>query len=270
MEGVCPICGDRFKVYPSSKRRYCSRKCMEVGYAERFKGEANPNFRHGVRNCEGCGKKLSRGTKGKRCVSCRNMAGIYNPFAGKKHTDGTRERMKKNHPVVKGCRNSFWGKEHSGETKRKMGDKCKRRWKSYTNEQRRKVTDALMRGIAKQRSGEYTKPEMIVAEELDKMGLDFDHNAPLYGKFFVDFLLSEGTVIEVFGDYWHGNPEVFPVLTTTQRRQRLKDKSRVAYLRKCGHRVIVLWERALNKSRGIVGEQVVKMADEQAKPWEKE
>lgn len=260
MEKTCPICGDSFRVYPCQKRTYCSVRCMRVGYAERFSGKNNPNFRHGDRQCVGCGRTLAHHTKGKRCVSCYTSAEDYkNSFDGKTHSESTRKLMVDHHWARTGWKGPRLGKKASEKTKKAMSAARKKLWKDGTLEYRKKITDTLMRGIATQRSGEYTKPEMMVAEELDKMGIDFDHNAPLYGKFFVDFLLPDKTVIEVFGDYWHGNRAVFASLTGTQEKQQAKDRARVAYLTKCGHRVIVIWEKELKDDKGIVERRLLKL-----------
>ena len=259
MEQICPVCEHPFNVSPSQKRKYCSRICMSVGYASQLKGQANPNFKHGRKSCEGCGKPLARGTKGNRCSVCMYAADDYkNHFYGKKHTEETRRRMGENHLDVKGCKNSFWNKRHSEETKTVMRVVGRQRWDASTEEQKAKIANALMRGVATQRSGKYTKPEMVVAEKLDRMGIEFDHNAPLYGKFFVDFLLPDRTVIEVFGDYWHGNRAVFASLTKTQEKQKAKDRARIAYLTKCGHRVIVVWEKELKDDKDVVERRLLK------------
>jgi G:T-mismatch repair DNA endonuclease (very short patch repair protein) len=94
-----------------------------------------------------------------------------------------------------------------------------------------------------------TKPEKMVAEQLEQLGIKFEHNKFLYNKFFVDFFLDSGTIIEVFGDYWHFNPLVFKEPSETQKKQVIKDKSRIAYLEKCGHKVIVIWEKELKDDK---------------------
>ena len=86
------------------------------------------------------------------------------------------------------------------------------------------------------------------------MGIKYKNNELLYEKFFVDFLLEDGTIIEAFGDYWHYNPKVFSNPNSNQVKQLKKDKARLAYLRKCGHRVIVLWEKDLKENENLVYE----------------
>ena len=153
-------------------------------------GKNNPNYRHGPRYCE-CGKKLSSNTKGNKCGVCRYLVDYKNPFKGKSHSVETREKMKNNHAEISGNNNPFFGKKHTDKVKEGLSRVRKQIWANSSPEYKKKVTNALLRGLVTQRSGEYTNPEMMVAEELDKMETDFDHNKLLYNKFFVDFLLSD-------------------------------------------------------------------------------
>ena len=46
----CKVCGKKIMVKPSHvdiEGSYCSKECLAKGYAERFEGEGNPNYRHG-------------------------------------------------------------------------------------------------------------------------------------------------------------------------------------------------------------------------------
>lgn len=64
---------------------------------------------------------------------------------------------------------------------------------------------------------------------------------------------------EVYGDYWHGNPEVYNdknPLNEMQTKQIKKDIARKAYLEKCGHIFLAIWEKDiyedLNKTMKII------------------
>jgi len=244
MEQICPICENPFKVYSSQKRTYCSVTCMKVGYASRMIGAANPNFRHGLRQCAICGKNLARHTKGKNCQKCQFLIpGYKNHFTGKSHSEKTRKKMSENHSDNTGYRNPFYGRCHSQSVKNTISTKAKFRWQELPSDKKEQIRELLVRQAHVQQELRWTEPERKIAKWLSSLGISYQHNALLYNKFFVDFLLSNSCVIEVFGDYWHGNADVFPSLNNTQQRQKAKDKSRMAYLTKCGHRFIVLWEK---------------------------
>jgi G:T-mismatch repair DNA endonuclease (very short patch repair protein) len=225
---------------------------MRVAYKLRFSGTGNPNYKYGPIFCKTCGRKLSRNSVGIYCVHCYAGSPEYkNAFNGKKHSATTREKMKNNHADVVGEKNSFYGHHHSEEVKKEIGRGVKQRWEHGTNEYRAGMIANLLRGIETQRKCVFTKPEREMALILEKMKRPFIHNCLLYNKFFVDFLVGN-TVIEVFGDYWHGNPLFFPAPSKTQITQHKKDKSRIAYLAKCGHNVVVFWENEIKKSPEVV------------------
>lgn len=246
---TCPICLNEFNVFGSQKRTFCSRKCMSEGYKERLKGEDNPNYRHGPTHCEVCGKQNSRNAD-RWCQECRPRSGEANPFFGKKHTSTTRKRLSKKR---KG-KNYWKGRKHSQESKKKMSAYQKQQW-SLMSDKDKKVRIRLLQKLSKNQleNTTMTVPEKIVHSFLESQNIDTVHNKLMYKKFFVDFWLpTENLIIEVFGDYWHGNPVVFSHLSEQQKRQQNKDRARIAYLTKCGHSVIVMWEKDLKA--GLVGD----------------
>lgn len=244
----CPICGTQFKVYKNQKRTYCSRECMSKGYAESLKGENNPNYRHGPKYCVKCGGEIHRNAQ-KWCNKCRPRTGEDNPFFGEKHTDETCKKLSKKR---KG-KNYWKGKKHTQSSKNKISKDRKTKWAKMSDQERKPYLDALLRGVQTQLKHVMTKPEKIVQDFLIAKNIEHKHNHHMYDKFFVDFWLpQENIVIEVFGDYWHGNPEVFESLSEKQEYQKKRDNSRVKYLTFCGHSVIVMWENDLKK--GLVSD----------------
>lgn len=246
---TCPICGDQIRVFGKQKRKYCSRACLSEGYKTQLKGKANPNYRHGPRFCVGCAKQLAQNTKGERCFACLDRSGEKNSFFGKTHSEDQkakwRETRKDLVPV-------YAGVTHSPETLQKISEGIKRNWQLIPDEERKRRLSRLRQLAMDQLEKKgHTEPEEKVAKALDNLGIAYRRNEPLYDKFFVDFLLNDGTVIEVFGDYWHGNTSVFKTLNEHQLRQQGKDKSRLAYLEKCGHRCIVIWETATKQENLI-------------------
>ena len=74
----------------------------------------------------------------------------------------------------------------------------------------------------------------------------------MYGKFVVDFYLTElDIVLEVYGDYWHANPEIYSVekgnLQDFQIGKVDKDKARKKFIENKGHRFIFMWENEIHK-----------------------
>lgn len=237
---TCPICGTEIRVFGKQKRTYCSRACLSAGYRTRMQGSNNPNYRHGPIFCVGCGKELCKNAKGERCFKCIDRNGEKNSFYGKHHTEEQKEIWRESRKDLVPV---YAGAIHSPETLEKISAALKKSWRLITEEERKNRLSKLRQLTASQLNKKgHTVPEEKVAKALDELGIPYRRNASLYDKFFVDFLLDDGKIIEVFGDYWHGNESVFKNLNEQQLRQRKKDKSRLAYLEKCGHRCVVIWE----------------------------
>jgi len=130
------------------------------------------------------------------------------------------------------------GQTHSEETKLKIS--MNRRGKTAWNKDR-VITDPLeierlrvagALGLKSQQSGKETKPETMVYKALNEMGIGFEKQKLMYDKFLVDAWIPQlNCVLEVNGKYWHTLP-----------KQIINDKRKKAYLRKCGHSVVEIWD----------------------------
>jgi len=63
------------------------------------------------------------------------------------------------------------------------------------------------------------------------------------------FIPSLNLVIETDGDYWHGNPKMYPINKLNERQigQRKRDISRTKELLEKGYKVIRIWENEVRK-----------------------
>ncbi len=76
------------------------------------------------------------------------------------------------------------------------------------------------------------KLEKIIYDAIDKSGIKYQKQAPLFNKFVVDAFFPQcNLVLEIFGRYWHEKPEI-----------KTKDYSKKRYLEKCGYQVEELWD----------------------------
>ena len=107
-------------------------------------------------------------------------------------------------------------------------------------EYRQKLRDASPARMAKFKRRE-TKPERIVRQMLEQIGIPFQQEAPL-GFYTVDFLVPHlKVVILADGDYWHGNPATYPNPSPIQQKRRRLDASCNSFLRNRGYRLIRFW-----------------------------
>lgn len=268
---ICPVCEKEFKVGNTVKRKYCSRVCLSVDFKERLKGENNPNYRHGPTYCKHCNKKMSKNAKGNVCVKCigQEKTGENNPFYGKKHTEETRRKMSENHYDCSGENNTFYGKKHTKETRKRISDARKEEWKSFSETEKLCRYSHLNAGIKKQLEQKgNTKPEKAIGQILKHLGISFKNNELLYDKFFVDFLLDNNFIIEVFGDYWHANPKIYNQLNEHQSKQIKKDRARLSYLNKCGRKVLVLWEYEIKNEIANVEQKIKNFLEKEHNEFE--
>jgi len=92
-----------------------------------------------------------------------------------------------------------------------------------------------------------TKPELLMRGILIGLGVDFVEQYPI-GYHTVDFFVpSKRLVVQVDGDYWHGNPQVYPEekLSGNQRKQKRLDKACDTYCRNQGLILMRVWEADL-------------------------
>jgi very-short-patch-repair endonuclease len=81
---------------------------------------------------------------------------------------------------------------------------------------------------------------------LDQLGSAYEPQYVIAGRFCVDaFVPTAKLAIQWDGDYWHGNPALFPEPDARQCRRRGLDKGQDAYLARCGYRVLRIWESEL-------------------------
>lgn len=92
--------------------------------------------------------------------------------------------------------------------------------------------------------------EAIVASYLLDHDIDWEYEKRIVGEsrsYVPDFILSDSTIIECFGDYWHCNPDIYDddfVMCSkiSAKDKRARDQKRIDGLVSLGYHVVVLWE----------------------------
>lgn len=228
---VCKNCNKEFES-KNSKLKHCSIKCV---------GEYKFKSTRVKLSCNYCGKAF---TKTPSMVKDMNFC---KKSCSTAWASENLNIQKKINCVI--CDNVFYV-QNKNETAKTCSKKCDAKYKSHMAIHDEKTRNHLTQnGIKTIRNASLnnTKPERIMREQLDRLKINYEEQKEMYDKFIVDFYIPENNkVIEVFGDYWHGNPEFYgnnkKELNDYQIKQIKKDKARIAYLKKCGHEVIILWE----------------------------
>lgn len=237
----CKVCGVVFYIPPSRIVRghgqYCSRICK--GLSERV----------AKKKCLTCGKEMGKtqGCKrGRYCSyecfgrSIQTRIMVVCEYCGKSF-ERNPKGIKKHIFCSRKCRDDF---QRIGREDRVCGY-C---GKSIIRRGRRKYNfcSYACNHASQQKSIGLNGLEKKGKVILKNIGISFQEQVLIHGKFVVDVLLPNNVIIQWDGDYWHGNPKRYKVLNFIQERQRKHDKACNAYLKKCGYRIIRFWEWDVN------------------------
>jgi len=95
-----------------------------------------------------------------------------------------------------------------------------------------------------------TDIELIVKDWLDKNNVTYIQQYNI-GKYLADFYLSDCNIaIEVQGDYWHGNPQMYNAedLNEQQKDHMRRDKRKFGYYKKEGIKFYELWGQDIKEN----------------------
>lgn len=249
IELTCEHCGKKYKrkrknISKKHKLKFCSRQCA-----------ANYKKKRVVVKCAWCGKPVEKNEchldrsdkhfcsdechgkwRSMHCVGENNHN--YSRIAVTCYQCGEVIKRKRSHVkryekqfCSKNCFNDYMG---SDEFREKM---------------RKNVIETLSTYPRR------TYIEKITADELDRLGVWFTEQEVINDRFCVDFLLEDKLIIEVMGDYFHANPEIYgdkqglKPLNDMQKRNIPNDHRKRRYLEKCGYSILDLWENEINSGQ---------------------
>jgi hypothetical protein len=89
-----------------------------------------------------------------------------------------------------------------------------------------------------------TKPQRIVNEILDNKNIKYKNEGDFKYYAVDNYLIDDCLVIEVMGDYWHGNPCKYSYnYNDIQRKRVIKDKAKHTYIKQYYDiEILYLWE----------------------------
>jgi len=219
--------------------------------------DQNPKWRGGraYRDCQNCEKRLSRHTKGKYCKNCQSegQIGEGNHFYGQKHDSETRKRMVESAKLRD--RSTYRG---GGLSSERLSAMRRQYWSTLSSDERTKRLDTFIQaGQRHNKRSAGTKVENAVADMLDNLKVIYQRNVPI-GRYNVDFLVREKTIIECYGDYWHCNPDLYEPdfyhrsLHYTAAEKWQRDQVRLHRLTEQGYDAHVIWEHDIRFNTATV------------------
>lgn len=273
---ICSECGNEFftGTRPEYGRNvYICRRCLSL----------NHNGMSGKHHTEEYKQKKSKQMQGRYVGENNPMYGVswkdlVSPEVIKEHSRKISEK-------VSGEKNPMYGKSWKDYTTQDVIDghrqkqidiyknlseeeKEIRRQRMAENERRRRGADpekyreeksrAGKIGMSKREAYTKTKPEIILENWLNENNIHNEYS-PIMGdgnrNYQYDFIIKgKRILIEVNGDYWHGNPNKFNIdgsdgkrkLNNIQISKIEKDKLKLEFAKNHNFEVIYIWEEEIN------------------------
>jgi G:T-mismatch repair DNA endonuclease (very short patch repair protein) len=267
MEINCDNCGKSFNKIPSDikkhKNHFCCKKCKNEWLAKQTLEKfdcSNLIIKDGKIRCECniCGEEIwVYPSKYETIInkqngivfcskSCRHKYdGLH--FSGEGNPNYKTGESKH---ICEQCNTEYSVRDYRKDVTRFCSRECKDIWmkenlkldKEYV-EYHRQIGIKCM----KEQKNKKTKPEIMVEEYLKCNNIQYEYQYEMYDKYVVDFYLpTYDAVVEVFGDYWHGNPnkygENLTPLNEVQVTHMERDKKRIDFFHSTSHKFYILWE----------------------------
>lgn len=104
--------------------------------------------------------------------------------------------------------------------------------------------------------------EKIVKNKLQEKKLNFEYSVIFCHRQF-DFGNKEYKILlEVHGDYWHGNPSIYSDFNTIQKRTMEKDIIKKQIAEKYGYKIYYIWEQQINNNDFSIIDEIEKYIKE--------
>lgn len=261
----CHLCDKEYDNYTSISLHY--RKSHEVP-SEVVRKLIYNNGEDPLCKC-GCGDQVGWNYKEEKFNDfkhghyVRTTGGFYSPEGAKKSGETRKQRFSSGEIKQ-------WNKGSDlttllGESRaREIGDSIR-----YNLDRNRKISEAnlgkpkspehreqMKKQLAINRrerltSGKMSKPERIMQEILDGIGIDYTYQYELSGFFYDFYIPSKNLLIEVDGDFWHckpGTKHEIPVMKE-QITNTANDKKKTAIVYANGYTLLRFWESDIHSNR---------------------
>lgn len=117
---------------------------------------------------------------------------------------------------------------------------------------KKKVTNKVKKKKPHPQYGTSKLEEDFAKQFLDKLGVEYIYQfeAKDIGRFYDFYLPNSNLIIEIDGDYWHGNPNKYDQenLRGHQKRAQRIDEHKTKWALLHGHPIIHIWEEDIRKN----------------------
>ena len=277
-------------------------ECQCVECYSYFDVKLNHNLLHREEYlCQSCGQTGERNSffnkkhrEESKQKQSRTMTGRYigekNPFYGKTHTQEVKEMLRRKMTgQFKGEDNPFYGKRHSKETIETIKRKNREYAQSLTTTEKKIISEKLSKSqkmlqdsdpehyrVMKSKAGRASvkSQKRFKMNNLERRLRDLMEEANIVGFEYsvvlgfmqFDFGHKQKRIlIEVQGDYWHGNPVIYgPGKKELNEIQKIKmrlDITKIKFADKNNFFLLALWESDINQHPKRVVAEIRKIYD---------
>lgn len=248
----CLNCGVEFHIKENDielgRGKYCGRECKDVHQKNLYQGENNPMY----------GKKHSEETRKKKSEITKKLW----------ENNEYKQKIKES-KIVFLNKNGFWpGCDDESINKRKITNieryGVSHIWEGVYGERKCDKTTVLKYGKSSVdiltdyefHYGKHTDIEVIFKNLLDELGIEYqskfriynESKTPFWYKEF-DFLINNTNfLIEVDGDFWHGNKETLKEINKFHKETQEKDRIKQNFAEQMGYEVIRFWGSDIKKN----------------------
>lgn len=239
------------------------------------------------------GRKHTDATRNKqRLTKIGKYAGENNPMYGKNIKDYMtpekyQEWLNKHKHINAGENNGFYGKHHTNEAKEIIIQKNKEYRESLTEEQKTKISQQVSKSqkklyaadperykLLRSKAGKasinaqgrfkQTEVEILVKHWLE-VNVSMKFEQVILGNYQFDFGNKDSRIlVEVQGDYWHGNPKYFNLdgsdgkrkLNNIQIKKIKRDVEKKQFAEEHNFKLIYIWEDDIRNNNFSVLEEL--------------
>ena len=114
---------------------------------------------------------------------------------------------------------------------------------------------------AKKMAGKLTKPEREFDKLMKEMNIECESQKIIGGSIYDFYLPEYKMLIEIDGDYYHGNPAKYTKdqLNGMQKKNKLNDKEKDIQAKGFGYKIERAWEHDINKEYSSVRMRFTKL-----------
>ena len=103
-----------------------------------------------------------------------------------------------------------------------------------------------------------SKLENRFAKLLKSLKLNYKRQYKIKYKYYDFYLPNYNLLIEIDGNFWHGNKKMYPKLSKMQLENKINDLYKDGLAKTSGYRIIRFWEHEINNNPIAIKQKLLK------------